>query len=888
MAVRVTTLGTLRIELDGRVLERLPAARNRSALLVYLAVEREATRDALMGLLWPDRPPARARHLLSQTLYELRQELGEGWIEAVGERLQATAELEADAVDMALAAESGDHDRAMALYGGSFLPGAALAVSRPMEGWIDAQQARLTRLHRRARREAIDARVAGDRLRDAVGLARSWAETDPLDDEAQHRLIELLAATGDRSGALRQYERYAALLAAELDLEPLDETRELVARIRSGEVGERAAAAVPAAPELREAGSGEPARGADRSPGAAPPADDGGGERGRFDLLLDRVAGLRYRRTFRWTLGYLAAAVLLLQGAQILTDAFLLPLVFLRVLALFLAAGAIGVLGAAWYVAEPRRRFGLPEAALTLLVGVFVFSLPPWFSNAESIPAFSDLDPNRIAVLYFDDMSADSSMAQLAAGFTEALIHELSQVDGLDVVSRRAVTPFRSNPELAYDSVVTTLRAGTLVEGSMTRIGDRLRLTIQLIDGATSSHLLSTTLESAADSVDELLVAMPEEAARLLRRKLGDWVRLQEMKTVASSAEALELVKRAEPLLVDARVVRWRDTESALPLLDRADSMLAEAARLDPEWPEPVMMRARVEEIRALATAAIPTYYAPGPTEKAFEHLHRVLDRWPDYAPAYAMRGNLRYTLAESGSVPEERLEELYEQAEADLRKAVLEDDGLADAWWGLSKVLMDQYSHAEARQAALRAVDNDAFLATDIENLFHLFFATFDAEDHPAAVDWCARLGQRYPRSSDHAFCELLLLTSSPLVSPDPDRAWDMAGIIVDSSAASAREVYEGYTAIQVGKVLVRAALPDSARAVVDRALPDGPVPDWGVYDLAHFNHMLGADDRALDLLEEWFDFNPVRARRLAKDWWFRRLREDPRFVRMVSQDEP
>jgi Tol biopolymer transport system component len=71
---------------------------------------------------------------------------------------------------------------------------------------------------------------------DAIEAARAWVTLEPYDDEAQHRLIELLAGSGQRSEALAQYERYERLLKAD-DLEPLDETKALVALLRAGEVG---------------------------------------------------------------------------------------------------------------------------------------------------------------------------------------------------------------------------------------------------------------------------------------------------------------------------------------------------------------------------------------------------------------------------------------------------------------------------------------------------------------------------------------------------------------------------------------------------------------------------------------------------------------------------
>lgn len=899
MALRITTLGALRIERDGLLLERLPAARLRSALLIHLAVERETTRDAVTGLLWPDRPPERARHLLSQALYELRQELGESWMESAGERLCVTEEVVVDVAAMEEAVEAGTFEVALDLYDGAFLPGGALAVTREMEGWIDSQQARVSRLHRRARRGAIDARVAEGHLPKAVTLARRWVELDPLDDEAQHRLIELLGATGDRSAALRQYDAYARLVKSELDLEPMEETQALIERIREGELGPRSAGPLreEAGPEARRSAE------ADR-PEESPQPNDPGGRADReveiagkpaegLDALLDRVAGLRHRRTVRWTLAYLAVAVVLLEGLDILTELFGLPPQLMRGIALTLGLGAIFVLGAAWYRADQRRPFGKAEAALTLLVAVFLLSMPAWFSRAIPVSASASgevLSPNRLAVLYFDDTSPDGSLGAMGDGFTESLIHLLSQVDGLDVIPRRAVEPFRADPGVGYDSIVGVLRAGLLVEGSMARIDDRIRLTIQLIDGPTASHLMSTTLESPVDSVDRLLVELPEAAARLLRRRLGDWVRLQEMRTAATSTRAVELVQRAEPLIQDARAVEWNDLEASLPLLERADSMLAEAERLDPRWPEPAIMRAEVAEARALATAPVPTQYEPGATRTALDHLNRVLEQWQDYPPALAKRGNLNFGLAQSGFGDEDQLLDLYDRAEADLRRAVLLDPALSEGWWGLSKLLLHMNQYAEARRTAVRAVESDAFLTGDMTNLWHVFLVSFDAEDHPAARTWCDEIGelqaQQYPHLAHHEYCELYLLNSSPLVDPDVDRAWAMAEAIVAKSDEAGRDVYRGYTALQVAKVIVRAGMADSARAVARRSAPD-PLPDWAPYDLAHVHLLLGDDDRALDVLEQWFEWNPVRAKRMARDWWFRRLHGHPRFEKLLGVDQ-
>ncbi|NIQ55016.1 MAG: SARP family transcriptional regulator, partial [Gammaproteobacteria bacterium] len=91
------------------------------ALLVYLAMEREASRDTLLGLLWPDRPEDRARHTLNQTLYELRRLLGDDWAAVEGDRVRIAEHVTCDAVAFERAVAGQDADQALELYAGAFL-----------------------------------------------------------------------------------------------------------------------------------------------------------------------------------------------------------------------------------------------------------------------------------------------------------------------------------------------------------------------------------------------------------------------------------------------------------------------------------------------------------------------------------------------------------------------------------------------------------------------------------------------------------------------------------------------------------------------------------------------------------------------------------------------
>jgi DNA-binding SARP family transcriptional activator/predicted Zn-dependent protease len=234
MDIRIDTLGGLRVRVDDRESSSLREQPVRAALLLLLAMEREITRDRITGILWPDQAPDRARHTLSQTLYRLRQDLGDDWVVSEGEHLRIGPRVRVDALEfLAASGEDGPQDleSALALYRGPFLHGWGLSVATEFEHWVDHQRLTLSRAHREVCRARIAQLKKAGAGASALETARHWTEVDPLEDEAHHLVIELLAESGRRSEALERYEAFRGLLAAD-ELRPLDETEELVRRIR--------------------------------------------------------------------------------------------------------------------------------------------------------------------------------------------------------------------------------------------------------------------------------------------------------------------------------------------------------------------------------------------------------------------------------------------------------------------------------------------------------------------------------------------------------------------------------------------------------------------------------------------------------------------------------
>ncbi len=250
-------LGPFHVTLDGEPVTGFESNKVR-ALLSFLALEtgRPNTRDALIGLLWPDQPERAARRNLSQALFNLRQaihddEAAPPFLRITGEAVQFNLDSDhwldvAAFAEHIAAVERHAHldikicetcirqlDQADALYHGEFLAGFFVSDSVSFSDWA-------TLWRERFHHQALDAqqRLAEhyEQCRDYEG-ARHYAwrqvELEPWREEAHQQLMRLLARSGQRSAALQQYETCRRVLADELGIEPSEDTKRLYRHIKS-------------------------------------------------------------------------------------------------------------------------------------------------------------------------------------------------------------------------------------------------------------------------------------------------------------------------------------------------------------------------------------------------------------------------------------------------------------------------------------------------------------------------------------------------------------------------------------------------------------------------------------------------------------------------------
>jgi len=523
-----------------------------------------------------------------------------------------------------------------------------------------------------------------------------------------------------------------------------------------------------------------------------------------------------------------------------------------------------------------RRRYAAAALVLAALAAALATG-GRWRAEPEP-PRF---DPRRIAVLYFDDDSPGGELQYLANALTGELIDELSQVAALDVISRNGVKQYRDG-DIGFDSLVAGLRVGSVVEGSVQRSGDSVRVTVQLVDTNRNAHLESRTIIRPLGDLFSLERAVGEEVSGFLRRRLGEEIRLGQAAAETRSAAALGLVLRAEQLRDDAsRLVRRHhplDAASAGALLVRADSLLARAQAADPAWARPAVLRGSTDIDRsALASGAERRRLV----RSAEAHARAVLAREPRHARALELRGRALWQAAGEGADTAGMARRL-ELAERDLRAAVEADSTQASGWAALSQLLRLRGRFAESDLAARRALEHDAWLEDADAILKRLYFGAMAQGDYPAARRSCGEGHAQFPGDWRFVECRLTLLREDPGLRPDAAEAWRLVAELdrIDPPAR-AREAGRPYSPLfrraAVAAVLARAGAGDSARAVLARARaaasadPELRIPF--LFDEAYVTLLLGDRAGARRLLEEYLAARPALRPYVARDILFRDL---------------
>ena len=546
-----------------------------------------------------------------------------------------------------------------------------------------------------------------------------------------------------------------------------------------------------------------------------------------------------------------------------------------------------GARSAALPGSRPRRWLvaGVGGLALVLLVA-WIAGRRAMFAPAVAEPG---ADPRHIAVLYFRSLTGDL-LVPLADGLTEGLIRELARVPALRVVSPNGVLPFR-DARVAQDSIARALDVGTIVEGSVAGVGSTLRVSVALVDATTSNVLGSASFEQPPDQVLALQDSVVSSVALFLRQRLGEEIALREDRRRTRSAEAWRLLLDARTAARGIDPLRLAgDTAAARRELMRADALLERASALDRNWGTPFVERARLADRALDLIGGFEGRYYDEWTERGLQHVAAALATQADDAEALTLRANFRYqrNVYNLGASPQ-AVAALGDSAERDMRAAVAADPNQAQAWTLLSHRLMRQGETAEAKLAALRAYESDPYAREARTILWRLYSASLDLEDRVEATRWCDEGKRRFPESPVFVECQITVQALAG-ARPDVPAMWRLLDRNVSLYGPADQEYRRRRGQLLVAMTLLRAGLPDSARAVALRARTDAsadPSRDL-VYIEMMLRNLLGDRDEAVRLAAQYYAANPQARSDCGSDgkgnvdrtWWMRGLVDDPRYL--------
>jgi len=497
---------------------------------------------------------------------------------------------------------------------------------------------------------------------------------------------------------------------------------------------------------------------------------------------------------------------------------------------------------------DPAHRPDGTEAVLHELRNLAGASTTSGFVFATAGEPAESAEPVEasIAVLPFINMSADPEQEYFCDGMTEELIAALTKIEGLRVPARTSCFSFKGT-DADLREIGRKLRVNAVLEGSVRKAGNRLRITTQLVDVAEDRQLWSERYDRELEDIfaiqDEVTLAIVE---RLKPQLLGEARR----RTEDRPAQNLE----AYNLLLKGRFFANKRTESGI--------------------------------------------------KRALDYYRSSVERDPSYAPGYAELAFGQVTLASYALVSPSQG---YAEARESVDKAVELDSDLSSAQCALGVLEWEQRRNArDAERAFLRVLERNPKHAHSLAVLAEVYSALGRHDEaielgkqvarndplSPLAILWLATtldLARRYDEAEE-ALCRGREL--DPDFLPGLAETAEVAvqqGRFEDALAAATRAASLGgdqpmYVGL-LGRVGAAAGRPDDARAALRRLeaiATDRYVP---AFEIALIHSALGDADAAFESLERAVGEHYWRVLYLRVDPRLDPLRDDPRFEPLVQR---
>lgn len=692
--------------------------RRRLAVLAFLALSprRTATRERIMGLLWPEQGPEVARRNLNEALYVIRRELGAEVIETRGDDLTLAAAVDCDVDRFERLVATGRTADAVRTCPGPLFGTWSVGDAPEYEQWAESARERFARRFVTLGQEAARAAMEHGAWAAGAELYARVRQADPDSVTGVEGEARALAAGGEPLRGLRVLDDFAERWQREFGSGPPAGVAAARAEIARGS-GSVTTPAIPT-PVIET---------------AAPPSQEPIVERVAEPAAAPASAVVR-EPSFR------SAEPPVVSGRRRPSTHRLLQVI-----------GATAVVAIAAVFA--MRRGGAAP-------------LP-------SAPAAA----SRVAILATPLARPDSTLGYLRDVLTTGVIRQLrtNAVPVASVGERQAVEEGR----ITLDSLIALRQIGTVVELDYTLRDEQLQAAARVLDPSTR-ELLETRVfvrpPADALAIETELVQFVVDA---LRRRLRQNLVLRDTALGPRNDYARKLLITAARKREDGEAAGSSgvalDRAAADALLASADSLLVRALVQEPRWASLWVERARI--VRARLQLAPDRVHGPW-YDSAMAFVDSALAVDPERATAYETRG-LLHRLAAMTPTGTERDSLNLQAAARDLQRATAIEPQRAESWLGLSLVHMLKGEPGAAAAAARHAIEQDAFLRDGEGMYFAVFAAALLADDTEDALRWCRQGRLVYPGDVRFHQCELAVMRQQTPRPDDEGRAGRLVAVI-------------------------------------------------------------------------------------------------------------
>jgi TolB-like protein/predicted negative regulator of RcsB-dependent stress response len=580
-------------------------------------------------------------------------------------------------------------------------------------------------------------------------------------------------------------------------------------------------------------------------------------------------AELKRRNVYKVAVAYAVVSWLLIQAASILLPTFDAPGWVMKVLVMVVVLGFVPALIFSWafeITPEGLKReeevgsnksishhTGRRIVTMTIVLGIiaaalFAFQLlrPKAGANGQASTSVSD---KSIAVLPFDNLSHDADNAYFAEGIQDEILTRLAKIAELKVISRTSTQRFKSTPN-DLRQIAQQLGVANILEGSVQKVGEQVRVNVQLIKATSDTHLW----------------------AEVYDRKLTDIFAVESeiAKTVAGTLQA--------------------------KLTGAADEVLGSRPTENPEAHQ-LYLKGRYFWNRRTAENL----------EKAIACFQQAIEKDPLYALAYTgvadCYGVMPYYI---GRPPKEYLE----RGKAAAQRAIELDDHLAEAHTALANVLMSDLQFSAAEKEFKRSFELNPNYASahqwygECLQALGRFDEALAQAQRGRDLDPLALIVDSIVAATlkDVGRTDEALQQTQRILEMDPnftlvywmrgqifEKRGELEKAIPDYEKAKASLPPQSCDAL-IACVYVRLGRTAEARKILDTLLDDSRRGYVSSYYIAEIQAMLGEKDKALASLEKSYDERsiPVGGGGIGgpkTDYRLDSLRGDPRFQKFLAK---